>query len=136
VHPERYWQRSSRPSDTIDVFQLWVIDAIKPFDHTQYSSLCRARDEYDWMDAKHDPIYRVGGSQYWHQLIIQLAVMPENDPNYEFIKKFLRKYSFDEECRLQHVARSSAGPGGAHFADVVIFMKEASDSAEFEPLLG
>jgi len=37
---------------------------------------------------------------------------------------------------MRNVARSSAGPGGTHFADVVIFVKEASDSAEFELLLG
>jgi len=61
------------------------------------------------MDPKHDPTYRVGGSHYWYQLIIQLAVMPEYHPNYEFIKIFLWKYFFDEEC-CQKLSRSGRHP--------------------------
>jgi hypothetical protein len=88
------------------------------------------------MNPTDDPVYSPGGVQRWHQILIQFAVQPKDDPNYERMKNFLRRYFFDEECRLRRIARSSVeGPGSPNFTDIVFFAKEASSSTEFSPIV-
>jgi hypothetical protein len=95
----------------------------------------RARDGYDWMNLTDDPVYKSGGAQKWHQLIIQYAVEQKDDPNYEWMKNFLRRYFFDEEGRICRVARSSTSGPGAKFADIIFFCKQASADTEFPGFL-
>ena len=97
--------------------------------------LYRARDGYEWMNPTDDPIYKLGGVQKWHQLVIQYAVQPKDDPNYGWMKTFLRRYFFDEEGRIGRIARTSTSGAGANFADVIFFAKEASAEREFPPFL-
>ena len=94
-------------------------------------ALQRAKDGYDWMDPKNDPIYVCGGIQKLHQLVIQYAIEQKNDPNYVWMKRFLRRYFFDEEGRIHRIARSQASGPGAKFADVVFFCKEVAAENEF-----
>lgn len=88
------------------------------------------------MNPTDDPVYNPGGVQRWHQILIQFAVQPKDDPNYERMKNFLHRYFFDEEGRLRRIARSSVeGPESPNFADIVFFAKEASASTEFSPIV-
>ena len=88
------------------------------------------------MDPANDPIYLPGGVQRWHQIIIQFAVQPKNDPNYERMRDFLRRYFFDEEGRISRIGRSSVnGPSSPSFADIIFFVKEASALTEFSPIV-
>lgn len=83
------------------------------------------------MNPADDPVYKSGGVQKFHQLIIQYAVEQKNDLNYQWMKNFLRRYFFDEGGRLQRIARSSPAGAEAKFADVVFFQKEVAAGNEF-----
>jgi hypothetical protein len=88
------------------------------------------------MNPSDDPVYINGGVLRWHQLVIQYAVQPKDDPNYEWMKSFLRRYYFDEEGRVHNIARSSPSTSfGAKFADIIFFAKEASTAEEFAAFL-
>ena len=78
-----------------------------------------------------DPVYIYGGVHKVHQLVIKFAVEQKNDPNYEWMSRFFRRYFFDEESRLRRVARSQASGPGAKFLDVVFFCKDVASDSEF-----
>src|SRR4051812_33186735 len=39
-----------------------------------------AKDGYQWTNPGDDQVYKAGGSEYWHQLIIQIPVRAKQDP--------------------------------------------------------
>jgi hypothetical protein len=87
------------------------------------------------LNPAEDPIYNPGGLHKCHQIMIQFAVRPNEDPNYQRFKAFLGRYFFEEEGRIRRIARSSlVGPNKPFFADMVFFAKEASGDDEFSPI--
>lgn len=83
------------------------------------------------MNPTDDPVYKAGGVGKWHQLLIQYAVLPKDDPNYEMMTDYLRRFYFFEEGRIGSIAISCPSSNRSQFADLVVYLKQASDAAEF-----
>lgn len=94
-----------------------------------------AKDGHSWVNPSDDPVYKPGGKQYLHQLIVQLTVLSKNDPNVEWISAFLRKYWYMDEGRIERVGRTSPDSELSEFLDVVFFCNEAMPAAEFNCLV-
>ncbi|KAJ8065702.1 hypothetical protein OCU04_006374 [Sclerotinia nivalis] len=94
-----------------------------------------SHDGYDWLNHDNDPAYGHGCGARCHQLLIEVPVLRKDDPNYEWIKSFLRKFWFLEEFRLNCVGRSSVLHRAGEWLDVVHFQKELEHEAEFTPFV-
>lgn len=97
--------------------------------------MTRGKDGYEWVNPKNEQMYDQGGLKLWHQLVIQLAVEPKDDPMLPWFTQFLAKYWFDQEAKLRGFARSSGAAAQAKFLDVVVFAKESSIAMEHSPFL-
>lgn len=87
-----------------------------------------------WSNPGNSKVNEAGGSGNWHQMLFQLPVLGQNDPNYAAVKDFLhKKFLFAERTRLRAVARSSTVLGPAKFLDVVYFQAEAAPETDFDP---
>jgi L-amino acid N-acyltransferase YncA len=95
-----------------------------------------AKDGYSWLNPKDDPVYKSGGTQYWHQLIIQYPVKMENDPNQNWMTDFLSKYWFLEEIRLKRMGRTAINTSSIlEFLDVILFCHVGTSLAEFPQIV-
>ncbi|QSZ34890.1 hypothetical protein DSL72_007751 [Monilinia vaccinii-corymbosi] len=92
-------------------------------------------DGYDWLNFNNDPAYEHGCGARCHQMLIEVPVLAKNDPNYEWMKNFLRKFWFMEEFRLRCVGRTSIAQRAGEWLDVVHFQKELEHEAEFTPFI-
>lgn len=87
-----------------------------------------------WSNPGRCKINETGGSGRWHQMIFQLPVLQNNDPNFETAKNFLyKKFLFRESCRLRSAARTGTHQGHARWMDLVYFQAEASMAENFDP---
>lgn len=92
------------------------------------------QDGHDWLNFNNDPVYGHGTGARCHQLLIEVPVLRnEDDPNYEWIKSFLRKFWFFTETRIKAVGRSSVLEHAGKWLDIVYFQKETELEAEFTP---
>ncbi|KAF5873836.1 putative acyl- n-acyltransferase protein [Botrytis fragariae] len=85
---------------------------------------------YNWLNPDNDPAYGHGCGARCHQLIIEVPVK-KDDPNYDWMKKFLRNFWFLDEIRLISVGRTSVLKSPVEWLDVVHFQKELEHSGEF-----
>ncbi|KAF7879163.1 hypothetical protein EAF04_000362 [Stromatinia cepivora] len=108
-----------------------VLDRLLLVSSRAYSS----HDGYDWLNPDNDPAYGHGCGARCHQLLIEVPVLRKDDPNYDWIKSFLRKFWFLEEFRLNCVGRSSVLHRAGEWLDVVHFQKELEHEAEFTPFV-
>ncbi|RAL59476.1 hypothetical protein DID88_006591 [Monilinia fructigena] len=92
-------------------------------------------DGYDWLNPNHDPAYEHGCGARCHQMLIEVPVLKKNDPNYEWMKIFLRKFWFMDEFKLRSVGRTSVAQHAGEWLDVVHFQKELEHEAEFTPFI-
>ncbi|PQE13182.1 acyl- n-acyltransferase protein [Rutstroemia sp. NJR-2017a BBW] len=92
-----------------------------------------ARDGYDWLNPGLDPVYETDGARRCHQIIIELPVLKNNDPNYPWIKEFLKGFWIMEESRLKCVGRTSTKERRGEWLDIVYFQADAAHAAEFNP---
>jgi L-amino acid N-acyltransferase YncA len=104
----------------------------------QSMSTCASRDGYDWINPKNDSVYfnmgGMGGRRY-HQVLMERTFELKEDPDFEWVKIWLKKFSFFDVGRLRSIARSSCGSGPARFLDVVQFQLQADDQANFPPIM-
>ncbi|APA10626.1 hypothetical protein SS1G_12541 [Sclerotinia sclerotiorum 1980 UF-70] len=108
-----------------------VLDRLLLVSSRAYSS----HDGYDWLNHDNDPAYGHGCGARCHQLLIEVPVLRKDDPNYKWVKSFLRKFWFLEEFRLSCVGRSSVLHRAGEWLDVVHFQKELEHEAEFTPFV-
>ncbi|KAI9646073.1 hypothetical protein NHQ30_005512 [Ciborinia camelliae] len=92
-------------------------------------------DGYDWLNPDNDPAYGLGCGARCHQMLIEVPVLTKNDPNYEWMKNFLRKFWFMEEFRLKSVGRTNVAKREGEWLDVVHFQKQLEHEAEFTPFV-
>ncbi|CAD6456493.1 284cad9f-ae43-43d9-9a42-56d8d6e78cde [Sclerotinia trifoliorum] len=108
-----------------------VLDRLLLVSSRAYSS----HDGYDWLNYDNDPAYGHGCGARCHQLLIEVPVLRKDDPNYKWVKSFLRRFWFLEEFRLSCVGRSSVLHRAGEWLDVVHFQKELEHEAEFTPFV-
>jgi hypothetical protein len=95
-----------------------------------------AKDGYSWMNPKDDPVYKPGGTQYWHQLIIRFPIKTKDDPNEKWMTDFLSKYWFLEEIRLKRIARTATDTSSPlEFLDVLLYCNVATSVTEFPQIV-
>ncbi|KAG9236644.1 hypothetical protein BJ875DRAFT_455799 [Amylocarpus encephaloides] len=88
----------------------------------------------DWIDPNSSCIYN-GGLGTWHQLMIQLSILKERDPNYDGVVRFLAsKFFFMEQARLASVGRTSPyRETPSQWLDLVFFQTEATHGKVVAP---
>lgn len=92
-------------------------------------------DGYDWLNPNNDPAYGHGCGARCHQMLIEVPVLKKNDPNYEWMKIFLRKFWFMDEFKLRSISRTSVAERAGEWLDVVHFQKELEHEDEFTPFI-
>ncbi|PQE03003.1 acyl- n-acyltransferase protein [Rutstroemia sp. NJR-2017a BVV2] len=92
-----------------------------------------AKDGYDWLNPDLDPVYETDGTRRCHQIVIELPVLKNNDPNYLWIKEFLKGFWIMEESRLKCVGRTSTKERRGEWLDIVYFQTDAAHADEFNP---
>ncbi|KAH9222719.1 hypothetical protein DL95DRAFT_285821 [Leptodontidium sp. 2 PMI_412] len=98
-----------------------------------------------WINPSHEKLYETEGAGLFHQLLFQIPVEQQHDPNIDWLTKFLLKFLFkennskeggvDRPQRLKSVARSSTKGRTAHFLDLAMFRYEARQAGEFDPYM-
>lgn len=85
-----------------------------------------------WINPNNDSIQEANGGGMYHQVQFQVPVEKLNDPDIEWVSKFLRKFWFKKEATLPSVGRSTIQGHFVKFLDLVILQSEIKNELEFE----
>jgi L-amino acid N-acyltransferase YncA len=83
-------------------------------------------DACAWWNADCDRTYENGGAGRWHQLVFQLPILKEDDPNLGWVTSFLKKqFFFNLENVHRSLGRTTAGKGIPVFTDTAFFQADS-----------
>jgi GNAT superfamily N-acetyltransferase len=89
-------------------------------------------DACAWLNPHGDKTYEIGGAGKWHQFMFQLPILKKDDPNLDWVTKFLKNhFFFNFEYIQKSLGRTAAGRGIPVFTDTAVFQAEALQEEEY-----
>jgi L-amino acid N-acyltransferase YncA len=89
-------------------------------------------DACAWLNTDGDQTYENRGAGIWHQLLFQLPVLKEDDPNLEWVTSFLKKhFFFNFEYKQRSLGRTTARKGIPVFTDTAVFQVQSFQAEEY-----